>query len=157
MIFLNEIIESCKAEAIAGRLAPNEVNEWRYYCREYSKTFHTPLHVVLTMPPEQVILPFFEEQLGKKNLSEPDQFEAIVEEIRRLQDPNYDENKEKSEDDYVKGIEAWEAERVRKGAPIPRPNKKKKKVEAEEPEPVPETRKQGFVDLSRFAHETEES
>jgi hypothetical protein len=156
MIFLNEIIESCKAEAIAGRLAPNEVNEWRYYCREYSKIFHTPLHIVETMAPEKVILAFFEEQLAKKNLSEPDQFEAIIEEVRRLQDPNYDANKEIAEDDYVKGIEAWEAERIRKGAPIPRPQKKKKKEESK-PEPVEETRKHGFVDLSRFANETEES
>jgi hypothetical protein len=153
MIRLAEIIESCKAEALAGRFSPSEVTDWRYFCREYSKTFHTPLHLVLEMAPEQVILAVLEDQLSRKNLNVTEELEQVIEEVRRLQDPNYDANAEKVMDDFVKFAEAQEAERIKRGDPIPGP--KKKGMQKLQPEPEKPT--QGFVDLSRFSTETEES
>jgi hypothetical protein len=164
MITLQEIAESCRAEAIAGRLSPTELSNWRYFCREYSKTFHTPLHEVLVMSPEKVILAYFEEQLDKKRLGEAEDFESIVTEVRRIEDPDYDEHREKEMDDFVAGIEAWEENRIKTGAPIPTPKRKKvasapePKVEEKEPEmeqPPADLPKSGFVDFSRFSKDEE--
>jgi hypothetical protein len=160
MIAFYELAEYCKAEAIAAKLTGGEVSDWRYFCREYSKTFFTPLHVVMTLSPEHVILSVFEDQLGKRNVNVPEDLEAITEEIARLQDPDYDSTKEKAIDLYVAGLEEWERQRVAKGLPIPKPLHKRKKVQeepalAQEQELPPDLPKQGFVDLSRFNQDEE--
>lgn len=162
MILLREIVDYCKAIALASRLSSNEASDWRYFCREYSKMFHTPLNEVLNLSPEHVIMSVFEEQLEKKNLNIPEEYDALVEEVQRLEDPNFDANAEKEMDDFVKGIEAFEEERVASGAPIPRPKglKKAEPVVEQPPEEdiIPDDApKQGYVDLSKFANEEEES
>lgn len=168
MISLQEIAESCRAEAIANRFSPTEMSNWRYFCREYSKIFHTPLHEVLVMSPEKVILAYFEEQLDKKRIGESEDFDTIVIDLRRIEDPEYDDKKEKEMDDFVAGIEAWEERRLKAGAPIPRPMSKsevkvaKAKAKQRDKEPVmaqsaAELPTQGYADLSRFQDEDEES
>jgi hypothetical protein len=167
VIHLRELIEFCKAEALAAKLAPSEVSNWRYFCREYSKTFFTPLHEVMKLSPELVIASVFEDQLSKKDLDNQDDYDAILEEFHRVEDPNYDANAEKEMDDFVAGIEAWEEERQRTGGAIPRPKKKKLvDQQASKPKPPPEKdpvelkpieglRKHGFVDFSKFKQDEE--
>jgi hypothetical protein len=158
LIYLREIVEFCKADALAYRLMPSEVSDYRYFCREYSKMFHTPLHIVFTLPPENVILAYFEEEFEKKNLSIDDDFDSVVEEVRRIEDPEYDATQEKEFSEFVEGIELFEEGRLARGDGIPNPRKKKVNAPPEatlDDEPNPDLPKQGSIDMSRFNQDEE--
>jgi|ERR1700677_765267 len=152
MISINDVIDFCRAEALAGKLHPTEVSDWRWFCREYSKTFHTPLHFVMNeLEAEHVILCVLEEGLDSKRLSKREDFETIIEELRRLEDPEYEHNKEKEIEDWTAGIEDWEADRLKKGAPLPRKGAKQEPVE-----PIKtQMPKEGGINLSYLAEEEE--
>ena len=121
MIPLNDLVDFCRAEALSGKFYPTEVSDWRWFCREYSKSFHTPLHIVMTeLDPEHVILCVLEEGLDAKRLTKREDFDKIVEELRRLEDPDYDANRVKEIEDWSAGIEEWESNRQATGAPLPK-------------------------------------
>jgi hypothetical protein len=150
MITFEEIVEYCKAEALAGKLFPTEASNWRWFCREYSKAFHTPLHEVLTMDPEHVILFVFEDNFDNKRLKKKEDLDSIILELRRLEDPNYDEKEAKQFDDWTAGIEEWEEERQRTGAPLPT------KAGSKNPKPIPKPLpKEGGINLAYLSQEQE--
>jgi len=148
VISLDDIIDYCKAEAISGKFYPTEVSNWRWFCREYSKTFHTPLLTVMSMDPEHVILTVFEDGYDSRRLRKAEDVEFIVTELRRLEDPDYDANQEKVMNDWSAGIEQWEENRVAKGAPIPHKNDPKPIP----PKPLP---KEGGINLDYMSREEE--
>lgn len=149
MIPLNDLIDFCRAEALAGKLWPTEISDYRWFCREYSKTFHTPLHLVLEMEAEHVILSVLEEGMDTKSLSRMEDFEKIQLELRRLEDPNYDANNERAMEDWTAGIEQWEKNRVAKGSPLPKKGKQEPTVA---PKPLP---KEGGINLAYLSKEEE--
>lgn len=140
---LNDIIEFCKAQALSYKLYPSEESNYRWFCREYSKTFHTPLDQVMSMDPEHVILCILEENLDHKRISDREDFESIVKDLRILEDPDYDSNQEKELDEFVAGIEEWDKNRNKSGTGIPTKNINKFKDEK-----LPEAPKKGFVNFS---------
>lgn len=153
MIDLRELIETCKAEAIASRFYPTESDHWHWFCREYSKLFHTPLfHVMTELSPEHVILSVFEEQLENRSLQKREDVEYLVEQIRRLEDPNYDANQEKEIQDLIASAEAFEEVRVKEGRPIPGIGKQIPQTL----EPEKELPKQGYVNLAYLEKEDSE-
>lgn len=153
MIPLNDIIDFCRAEALAGKLFPSEVSDWRWFCREYSKTFHTPLHVVMNeMDPEHVILCVLEEGLDNRRLSVRADFDKIVEELRRLEDPDYDANRLKEIEDWSEGIEEWEDHRVATGAPLPKKGKNNAPPQTPTKTQMP---KEGGINLAYLSKEQE--
>lgn len=140
---LSDLIDLCRAEALASKLYPTEESEYRWFCREYSKTFHTMLHVVeKDLDPEYVISRVLENGLDSYRLRKYEDFEKVVEQLRRLEDPNYDATKAREFDDFASGIEQWESQRVAEQKPIPT---KQNQVKEEPPKDPP---KQGFIDLS---------
>ncbi len=149
MIPLNDVVDFCRAEALANKLWPTEISDWRWFCREYSKTFHTPLHIVMEMDAEHVILCVLEEGLDSKSLARREDFDKIVDELRHLEDPEYESNKEKAMEDWTAGIEEWDAQRVQKGAPLPR---KGKQEPTRVPKPLP---KEGGINLAYLSKEQE--
>ena len=157
MIALRDIVDFCKAEALASRFLPSEVSDWRYFCREYSKLFHTPLHQVAALSPEHVILSVIEDQLESKNPYNDDHIEELTTELRRLEDPEYDAKAEKEIQQFVSNVEAGEKKRLARGDGIPLPSRYKKAKPAPVAKEPPAAPKSGFVDLSRFANENEES
>lgn len=149
MITLNDIIDFCRAEALAGKLYPSEVSDWRWFCREYSKTFHTPLHLVLEMDPEHVVLCVLEEGLDGKRLRNEKDVESIIDELRRLEDPDYESSKRM--DDWAAGIEEWDDAREAAGLPVPKTNAT---VAHPEPSLQPkEMPKEGGINLAYLAKE----
>lgn len=146
MISLSDIIDYCRAESLASKFYPTETSDWRWFCREYSKTFHTPLPQVLEMDPEHVILCVLEEGLDNKRLKKKEDLDSLIEELRRLQDPDYDSTVVKEVDDWVSGIEEWEDERVAAGAPLPKKGQ-------ELPKELP---KQGGINLSYLENSKDE-
>jgi hypothetical protein len=96
MIDLKEL----KEIALANVVDPTSEYLFRHVCRWYSKTFHTPLHVVITeIPLSEVFLAYFEE--GYEMMDED---ERLVEVMRAI-DPSFDEKEEESIQDFIKLIE----------------------------------------------------
>lgn len=151
MISLDDIIDYCRAEAISGKFYPTEVSNWRWFCREYSKTFHTPLLEVMTMDPEHVILAVFEDGYDSRRLKNKEHVDTIIDDLRRLEDPNYDANRENEMKDWSAGIEQWDKNRVAKGATLPKKNDPKAPP-AVPTKPLP---KEGGINLSYMSKEEE--
>lgn len=129
-----ELLDYCKAQAIANTLEGNELTVWRSICRSYSQKFHTPLHLVFEMDPEEVMLAEFEDQLdGFKD----EDIENVLEEIYMLEDPDYEKSKRDELKHFIDMAEEQEAERLRLGKPI----HKAMKNETSIPETLPEKNK----------------
>jgi hypothetical protein len=152
---LSDLIDFCRAEALAGKLYPTEESEYRWFCREYSKTFHTNLPLVQKMEPEHVILTVLENGLDSYRLRKYEDFEKVIEQLRRLEDPNYDATKIKEFDDFASSIEQWEANRVKENGPIPvkRGKSTEQQLLEKDAKKLPS---QGFVDLSYLEHSEDE-
>jgi hypothetical protein len=147
MITLSDVVDLCRAEALAGKLYPTELSDWRWFCREYSKTFHTSLNLVETMDPERVILAVLEDGLDSKRLKVREDADKVIEELRRLEDPDYDATQAGEFDEFAAGIEEFEANRIADGAPLPK--KAGPSHESQVSEAVQKKDKtQGFIDLS---------
>jgi len=99
MIDLKEL----KEIALANVVDPTSEYLFRYVCRWYSKTFHTPLHVVITeLPLSEVLLAYFEE--GYEMMDEDERFVEVM----RAIDPSFDEQEEESIQKFIEMIEAEE-------------------------------------------------
>lgn len=142
MIVLRDVIDLCRAEALAYKLVPSDEADWRWFCREYSKTFHTPLHLVEAMTPEYVIVRVLEDGLDSKHLRKREDASKVIEELRRVEDPNYDLTQAEEFEEFAEGIEEWDNQRLAKGAKMPTKNTQP------EAQLDPPKKKEGFIDLS---------
>lgn len=98
MVF-RELLQYCKAKAIADLLSPTEESVWRDACRTYSENFNTPLHVVLKMDPEHILLNNFEKQLEDVDVDKS--VEELLESVYKIENPNYMEEQEQELQDYI--------------------------------------------------------
>lgn len=114
---LAELLESCEAEALLGKLESTEETVWRYICRQYSIKFHTPLHVVMNdLDPREVILAHYEGQL--EDVDTEENIEKLLDSVYTLQDPEYAQQKRDDLANDIKQYEAEEAARIKAGRPI---------------------------------------
>lgn len=95
-------IKLLKEIALANVADPDSAYFYRYVCRWYSKTFHTPLNKTYSLPSQDVFMAYFEEG-----------YEAMDDEDRTLEmmktiDPDYDEKEEEAVDEFISLIEAEE-------------------------------------------------
>lgn len=116
MLSLKDIVDLCKAQAIANAFSADESAMWRWFCRSYSKAFHTPLAQVLEMDPEHVVLHFYEDKFDQTDVEE--ELESLLDQLDELENPDYDRNKQKELKDFIKKAEAEERARVAAGKPI---------------------------------------
>lgn len=151
---LRELLEYCKAEAIANTVSATEVSVWRTLCREYSKKFSTPLHLCLdgTIDPEAIVLAEFEDQLS--NFKEEDHLDSILDQIYTLEDPDYESAKSEELYNFVEKAEKEEAERLRLGKPIHKALAQDPQIKEVEPQHVVR-KKSGSINLSYLAREEE--
>lgn len=118
MIEFKDILETCQAEALAGRLNPTEDSVWRSMARTYSKTFHTPLADVLQMDPEHVILNVYESQAEDLDLEDYNKLEHIMDTLRSIEDPEYEAKKRDEQAEFDRKAELEEEERVKSGRAV---------------------------------------
>lgn len=111
-----EISEYCQAQALLNKLSPDEIAIWRYFARSYSKKFNTPLHLVMEMAPEEVMLHHYEEQMD--DLEVEDHIDQLLDMIYSLEDPDYEQEKSNDFDTFIENAELEEQERLKKGKPI---------------------------------------
>jgi hypothetical protein len=151
-----ELIKMCRAEALAGKLYPTAESQWRFFCRQYSQRFSTPLEQVLNLDPEHVILHVLETQTDDIDVEE--NIEQIMEKIYQIADPNYDAKVKKEQDDFDKKALEEEEERLRLNKPV-HPSERNTllpKAPQKEPEiqaPPAHLPKEGYLDLSYLGEE----
>lgn len=158
MVDFKDLLDYCQAEAIANKLAPTEDSVYREMCRTYSKTFHTPLHLVMEMPAEHVILSVYEEQISEMDSSKLDNLERMLDIVMGIENPDYDKEREDKLAQDIERYEREEEERVASGRAI-HPSLKNKypvKKKEEPAEPAPETKStSGSVDFSSLDEDNE--
>jgi hypothetical protein len=143
-----ELLEALQIEGILDKFYPTDASVWESICREYSKQFHTPLHLVLEMPPTFILRHYYANQLDDIKLD--DKAEHLLEIIRAIEDPNYEKTKEEEITEFLDDAEREEEERVKSGISLSQHLSKKKKNK----KPAkPEEPKKGFIDLSYLERE----
>ncbi len=105
-------IKLLKEIALANVSDPDSAYFYRYVCRWYSKTFHTPLHLTYGLPSQDIFMAYFEEG-----------YEAMDDDDRNLEmmktvDPDFDEKEEEAIDDFINLIEAEEENKRAKAASV---------------------------------------
>lgn len=145
---ITELLEYFRALSIAEKLDPSSEYLWRFVCRQYSKKFHTSLHLVLQMSPEHVLTHYYEDQLEGLDIEES--LDEILDMIYRLEDPNYDAKQAKQQRDFDKQAEEEEKERLAGGVSVFEALKRSKKGMPLKDHVEP---KKGFIDLSYLERE----
>lgn len=145
MIF-NELLQYCKAKAIADSLLPTEDSIWRSACRYYSKRFNTPLSQVIRMDPEHILLTNFEDQLSEIDIEE--NIDSILEQIYRMENPNYEKEEEDDVQEFIKKVENMEAKKANNKKELSEKTLLKKEEKEKESKPT-----EGSVDFSHLNDE----
>lgn len=158
-MILQDLIDYCRAAAIADSLLAGEEANYRYICRSYSKAFSTPLHEVYKLDPEEVVRTFFEDQMDAKDIEK--ELDALLDVIYELEDPNYTSEKRDELEQFIKQSEEEERERVAKKKPIHPGLRYESEVSLKntpenEPSKDPEKPTGGFLDLSYLADQDSE-
>lgn len=149
---LKELIDTCKAEAIAYKIAPSDLSEWRWFCRQYSKLFNTALHLVEHMDPEHVILHVYEEQL--EDVDTIERIDELMRKIYAIEDPEFEAEQEQDLQDFISKAEEEEVVRIASGRLV-------HKQELDEPSLAPKQNfkqlpKEGFINLSHLENSDDE-
>lgn len=145
----NELIEYCKAIALKNAFIPTEDSVWKSICRTYSKTFHTPLHQVLQLDPEHVILAVLEDRYDGIDMLA--NVESFLDQIYALEDPNYRKQQNEDMDVFAQQAEELEQKRINKNNQRDAANKK---ALSGKQEPEPENKPTGgSVDFSGLKNE----
>lgn len=151
-LYFKDILDSAHTQAIHDKMIPSDDSLWRKFAREYSKNFSTPLHLVLDMDPEFVMLQLYEQRYDDLDMDEPENIEFLNRVLRMIKDPSYVQEEEEELEDFVTMAEEQEKERLAKGKPIHPGMKVRNNLEALETQlPIPaDLPKQGFVDFSKL-------
>lgn len=114
---LNDILDVSMVDSLLNKVEPTEHSAYRFICREYSKKFHTPLHIVEhELALDYVILHYCESQLDAMDIDE--NIEKILDKLYELQDPEYVKQKKQNLDEDIKKYEDEEELRLAEGRPI---------------------------------------
>jgi len=158
---LYELIQALKVQSIADLFEPDADSIWRWYCRNYSKAFFTPLYQVMNLDPQHVILSVLENNLepaGGENLE--DNVEDLLERVYAIEDPTYESMKRKELEEIDSEIERIEALRIKENRPIHKslkvPDVFKKTLLKEEKVEAPKIPPSGGINLSYLAEQDSE-
>jgi hypothetical protein len=110
MIF-NDLLIFCKLKAIDSLLTPTEESTWKSFCRAYSERFCTPLPQVYQMDMEEVIGTILEANYA--DLEPFEEIEGILEDIYKLENPEYVKEQKKESEAFVEHIEKREKNRFK--------------------------------------------
>jgi hypothetical protein len=111
-----DLADALRAQAIANLLSPTAESVYRKICRAYSKRFNTPLHQVMELSPEFVILNYFEDDL--EDIDIDDNLDVLMDRIYSIEDPEYESIKKEEFDAFAEQAEEEERLRLESGKPI---------------------------------------
>jgi hypothetical protein len=142
---LQDLFTYCQVKALDDKLNPTLETEWKAITRAYSERFHVPLPQVRQMDPESVISEVLEAQYEEIDVFE--KIEHILEEIYRIDDPNYDKQQKIDMDAFIKVVEKREKKRLE--AVKRKESRQKESLRGAQP-PM---RSGGSVDFSKLKNE----
>lgn len=97
------IYKAYQLNAAESILDPDELAHYRRICRWYSKTFHTALHIVFTLPFDTVLTNYYEQTM------EDMPFNALFDQVIEDFLPELQEERTKEDQDYAKALEDEQA------------------------------------------------
>lgn len=150
-----ELSDLAELRAIEAKLNPTEDAIWRNLERQYSVKFSTPLHQVSELDPLFILQALFESRFDPLSTSEDGDLNSLLNRLYTIQDPDYDSQAEKEEEEYNRQAEKEEEERLARIAA----KKKAKKIASEKKtsdKPSPVDPVKGGVDLSYLASMSDE-
>jgi len=143
-MILSDLLVYCKVKALENLFNPTEESIYHTFCRTYSKQFHTPLHLVYEMDPEVVLQAIFDDKYEETDTFE--EVEGILEDLYRLENPDYDKAHKINMDVFIKNM--GEREKKRLAAVKIQEEKNKTKLR-----PGLSGKKSGSVDFSNLKNE----
>ena len=107
------LFEYSQLKAINSALDPTIDWFWRMKCREYSKEFHTPLHVVMRdLDPLFVLQHLYESQYNRHAIEED--LDGVLENLYKMKDPNYTPISKEELEELVDSVMNKEIKRLSK-------------------------------------------
>jgi hypothetical protein len=82
-----ELFELAELRAIGLAISPTAQSIWRIKCRQYSTTFHTPLHEVMKLDPTTILEAIYEDKYSPSCTE--NECEDLLERLYKIKDPNY--------------------------------------------------------------------
>ena len=143
-LILQELLTYCRVKALEDCLNPNLESIWRSITRSYSQKFATPLAQVRAMDPEAVLSEVFEAQYEEIDVVE--KIEGILEDLYKIENPNYEKARMVEMDSFMKNIEKREKKRLKK-------EKAKEEQRLNAYQPGPQSKTGGSVDFSNLKTE----
>ncbi len=111
------ILEFCQLKAIALALDPTAESIFRIKCRQYSREFHTPLHLVYELNPMIVLGALYEDQFSPSLVEESGELEEVMDKLYTMQDPTYSRMSKQDLESMVDNVMNKELKRLSKDKP----------------------------------------
>lgn len=142
------IYEYLQTEAISGTLNKSDLAFFRKVCRWYSKTFHTPLHIVMECKQvqwDEVLLSYYEENMN--DLPYNQVFDIACQEYI----PELAQEFDKENEEYAEALveeQQRTLERKKKKQQTPKPPETKGEKDVDSAEKTPEAPKPPEMKMS---------
>lgn len=140
-----DLINLAQIKAIHAAIEPSLESIWRIRCREYSKAFHTPLHVVMHELDPMMVLQTLNEEKYHPSIVEQE-LEGLLETLQKIKDPTYSKMDPQMLEDMVDMVMNREIARLAKKKP-PTPETIQAAIKTAEVK----TPKSGGLDFSSLA------
>jgi len=146
------IYQYLQTEAIGGTLTNSDINFYRKVCRWYSKTFHTPLHIVMdgkTIQWDEILTHYYEEQMEEipynavYEIACKDYIPELAEEME-AEDAAYAES---LVEEQRKTLEAKKKREKKKQLKQPKKEEKQEDEQIDQPKEKPPEMKLNFGDI----------
>jgi hypothetical protein len=111
-----DLISLAQIKAIHAAIEPSLESIWRIRCREYSKAFHTPLHVVMSELDPMMVLQTLNEEKYHPSIVEQE-LEELLETLQKIKDPTYSKMDPQMLEDMVDAVLNKEIARLSKKKP----------------------------------------
>ena len=141
----NNLYRSYQIKAAEDVLDPDEQAFFRKICRWYSKSFHTPLHLVESLPIDHILTNYYESTM--EAIPYNDLYDIVIEDFL----PEIQEENETNLQEFIEELEAEQAEQQQRKAlktqpaPISKPKATKKR---NKPESLQDSDQSGAIEDS---------
>ena len=139
---LYALFELAQIKAINSAIEPTLDSIWRMKCRQYSTTYHTPLHVVKELDPITVLEALYEDRYPPSIVEE--ELAELVDILNKIKDPTFERMSAEETENLVDAVLNRELARAAKNK-APTPQNIKAAVEEDQAKP-----KSGGLDFSQL-------
>ena len=144
------LLEVSQLKAIECALKPSADSIFRIKARQYSVTYHTPLHEVMKLDPLLVLQALDEERYSPGSVD--DDLDGILEQLYKIKDPTYDRMSKEDLESLVDTVLNKEIKRLSKKK---RPTEETIQEEIKKAKNKPKSGSMTFTDLEKIDSQSE--